>query len=90
MEKYIGTILIAAVCAIALLVGALRKKSEWLLNILLRSVLGTIAVYFINQTLSGMGIEVGVGINAVTILTSGFLGFPGVAALYGIGFYQML
>jgi len=90
MEKYIGTILIAAVCAIALLVGALRKKSEWLLNILLRGVLGTIAVYFINQTLSDMGIEVGVGINAVTILTSGFLGFPGVAALYGIGFYQML
>lgn len=90
MEKYIGTILIVAACAVVLLIGAMRKKSEWLLNFILRGVLGTIAIYFINAACTGIGIESGVGINAVTVLTSGILGFPGIAALYGIGFYQML
>lgn len=90
MEKYIGTILIVAACTTVLLIGALRRKSEWLLNLILRGVLGTIAIYFIDAALTGWGIEVRVGINAVTILTSGILGIPGVAALYGIGFYQML
>ncbi|MDL2301300.1 pro-sigmaK processing inhibitor BofA family protein [Lachnospiraceae bacterium OttesenSCG-928-D06] len=90
MDRYIGIISIAVVCAVVLLIGALRKKSEWLLNFLLRAVLGTIGIYFINQALLGMGVEVGVGINVLTVLTSGILGFPGVAALYGIGFYQLL
>lgn len=90
MAKYIGIILIVAACTTVLLIGAMRRKSEWLLNLVLRAVLGTIAIYFINTTLAGMGITAGVGINAVTILTSAILGFPGVLALYGIGFYQLL
>lgn len=90
MEKYIGTVLIVAACTTVLLIGALRRKSEWLLNLILRGVLGTIAIYFINTALTGWGIEVRVGINAATVLTSGILGFPGVAALYGISFYQLL
>lgn len=90
MEKYIGVILIIAACTTVLLIGALRRKSEWLLNLILRGVIGTIAIYFIDAALTGWGIEVGVGINAATVLTSGILGLPGVAALYGIGFYQML
>lgn len=90
MEKYIGTILIVAACTTVLLIGALRRNSEWLLNLILRGVMGTLAIYFIDAVLTGWGIEVRVGINAVTVLTSGILGIPGVAALYGIGFYQML
>ncbi len=90
MEKYIGIILIVAACTIVLLIGALRRKSEWLLNLILRGVMGTIAIYFIDAALTGLGIEVGVGINAATVLTSGILGLPGVAALYGIGFYRLL
>lgn len=90
MGKYIGTILIVAACTVVLLIGALRRKSEWLLNLILRGVLGTIAIYFINIGLAGLGIQTNVGINAATVLTSGILGFPGVLALYGIGFYQLL
>ncbi|MDR2044726.1 MAG: pro-sigmaK processing inhibitor BofA family protein [Clostridium sp.] len=90
MEKYIGIIFIVAACAVALLIGALRRKSEWLLNLLLRGIVGTIAIYFVNLGLEKAGIYIHIGLNAATVLTAAFLGFPGVAALYGIGFYQML
>ncbi len=63
---------------------------EGILNFIMRCILGIIAIYFINAGLAIFGINLGVGINAVTILTSGFLGFPGVVALYGLGIYQML
>ena len=63
---------------------------EWILNILMRSILGTIGIYFINAALATVGISLGVGINAVTVLTSGILGFPGLVALYGIGIYRFL
>ncbi len=63
---------------------------EQILNILLRGILGTIAIYFVNFALAAIGISSGVGINAVTVLTSGILGFPGLVALYGIGIYKIL
>ncbi len=63
---------------------------EQVINFVLRCVLGTIAMFFINTFLAGAGIYLNVGINAVTILTSGILGFPGLLALYGIGIYESL
>lgn len=65
-------------------------KKEWMLNFVMRSILGTIAIYFINSWLEANGISAGVGINVFTILTSGILGFPGVIALYGIGISKLL
>ncbi len=90
MDYYMGTLLIVFACIVVLLIGAIRKKLEWLLNVVMRSILGTIAIYFINIILGTFGISLGVGINAVTILTSGILGIPGLLALYGIGIYQLL
>lgn len=63
---------------------------EKILNVFMRCILGTIAMYFINTALEKMGFTLGVGINAVTVLTSGILGFPGVAVLYGIHFFKIL
>lgn len=85
-----GTIVIIAACAAVLIVGALRRKTEWMLNVLMRGILGTIAIYFINNALMNYGIPIEVGINPLTVLTSGILGFPGLAALYGIGIYKIL
>lgn len=85
-----GTLLIILACIGVLLIGAIRKKVEWLLNLVMRSILGTIAIYFINMALAVFGITLGVGINAATVLTSGILGFPGLLALYGIGIYRLL
>ncbi len=63
---------------------------EWILNVMLRSVLGTIAIYFVNSWLAAWGVGVGIGLNMVTVLTSGFLGFPGLLALYGLQLYKIL
>lgn len=63
---------------------------EKILNIVMRAILGTIAIYFINTALARRGISLGVGINAFTVLTSGILGFPGLLALYGVGLYRTL
>ncbi len=90
MENETGILLIAAACGLVLLIGAVRGKMEWLLNVVLRSILGTVAMYFVNSTLAMLGISLGVGINAVTILTSGILGLPGLVALYGLGVYRLL
>lgn len=65
-------------------------KKEWILNVILRSIFGVIAIYFINAALAGAGISLGVGINGATVLTSGILGIPGLAALYGLGLYKLL
>ncbi len=90
LDHQTGMIWIGAACGIVLLIGAVRRKVEWVLNVALRSILGTVAMYFINSVLASAGISLGVGINAVTVLTSGILGFPGLVALYGIGIYRLL
>lgn len=79
-----------AVCAIIFLTLVLKGKMEWLLNLFMRSILGTIAIYFINEGLDYLGLALGVGVNPITILTSGVLGFPGLLALYGIKLYKFL
>lgn len=85
-----GMAALVAICAIVLFMGIMKRKMESLLNVLMRSILGTIAIYFVNGALAGMGISLGVGINPLTVLTSGILGFPGLVAIYGVGFYNYL
>lgn len=85
-----GMLILIGVCAVVLLVVSLRNRAEWLLNFILRAVMGSLAILVINASLHGLGIFGGVGLNPVTVLTTGFLGFPGLAALYGIYFYKTL
>lgn len=81
---------ILGVCIIVLIIGALGRKVEWLVNFILRAVMGTIGIYCLNYLLTARQITIAVGINPFTILTSGFLGFPGIAVLYGIHFFKIL
>ena len=83
-------LIVTAIAAVTLFVIILKGRTEWLLNLLMRSILGTVAIYFINEWLNDMGIPMGIGVNPITVLTSGVLGFPGLLALYGIGFYKSL
>ena len=43
-----GMVAIMGVCGIVLLIGAMGKKVEWLVNFILRAVIGTIGIYFLN------------------------------------------
>lgn len=68
----------------------MKNWMEIMLNFLLRAVFGLIAIYLVNSFLRGRGLQAAVGINPLSFLTSGILGFPGIALLYGIRFYFML
>ena len=59
-------------------------------NFLVRGIVSFAIIFFVNGFLDGQGISACVGMNPVTFLTSGILGFPGVAMLYGITFYQIM
>ncbi len=59
-------------------------------NLILRGVSGLVAIYLLNIFLGTQGILAQVGMNGVTFLTTGTLGFPGVALLYGITIFQIL
>ena len=89
-DKFIGFLIMVAALAAILLIGALKKRAEWLLTFLFRGIIGTVMIYFINLLIvsNNMGFEI--GINPVTVLTSGILGFPGVLLLYGINLVQVL
>ncbi len=90
MNQMNGMLAILGVCLVVLLIGALGRKVEWLVNFILRAVMGTVGIYFLNYILASQNVSVAVGINPLTILTSGFLGFPGIAVLYGIHFFKVL
>lgn len=90
MEKFGGGAAILFVCVLVLLIGAFGRRIEWIINFVLRAVMGTIGIYFLNNFLMARQISVAVGINPMTVLTSGILGFPGVVVLYGINFFKVL
>ena len=90
MIKILVTIAVITVGISVLVAGCVQKKKEWVLDILLRGMAGMAAIFFINQAFSGLGVGTLVGINPATLLTCGILGFPGLVALYGLGFYKSL
>ena len=53
-------------------------------NFLLRLILGVVSIVVVNQILAYFGNSLSIGVNILTCLTSGILGIPGVAMLYGI------
>lgn len=83
-------LLMMGVCVLVLLALAWRRRLEWLLNFLLRGVLGAVAIYFIDLAVTAQGYPAFVGVNPATVLTCSMLGFPGLAALYGFQIFHLL
>lgn len=67
-----------------------NKVTNIIVNFVIRAILGMGLIYFINQYLLPTGNSLSVGLNAISFLTTGSLGIPGVCLLYGILFYQNL
>ena len=89
-DKFLGFIVILAALLAVLLIGALRQRAEWMLTFLFRMATGTVMIYFINMAITSYDMEFVIGINPLTVLTSGILGFPGVLLLYGINMVNIL
>lgn len=62
----------------------MKQKNSFLVNFIIRGIIGMGIIFFANQFFEQKEIAMQVGWNAVSFLTSGFLGLPGVAMLYGI------
>ena len=90
MDTYMGIILIVVILVAVLMIGQMKSQTEWLINFLLRGVLGMMSIYFVNFLLADAFPGLEIGYNAITFLTTGVLGFPGIAMLYGINFYMLL
>ena len=67
-----------------------EKGVRIIVNFFVRVVVGIALVFFFNDFMSLQLFHVQVGINPITVLSSGILGVPGVALLYGISFYGIL
>lgn len=61
-----------------------EKGIGMVVNFIVRMIFGVTMIFFVNQFLEIKEISAAVGYNPVSFLTSGFLGLPGVALLYGI------
>lgn len=67
-----------------------EERPGMFLNFFIRALIGMAIIFFVNYFLDSQGIEASVGMNGVSFLTSGILGIPGVALLYGIVLYSIL
>lgn len=91
MQQYHGLILgFLVVCALVLLLSAINRKSEMLLNFVFRLVVGTVLICFGNIGVAMLGMTGAVDLNLFTLLTTGILGTAWVAALFGIYFCRAL
>lgn len=90
MEIYQGAFFIIAVLAIVMLIMAVKTNSMLILNFVLRSVAGSLLIFGVNYLLESIGLTISVGLNPISVLTSGILGFPGVILLFGIKIYGLL
>ena len=67
-----------------------NKFASAVINFMVRAAVGMALIFFINNYVLPSDSSINVGLNAVSFLTSGTLGIPGVCLLYGIMCYQIL
>ncbi len=84
MDKMLAIAILAGMCGVVLLITLLKKRLQVVLEFFLRMGLGATCILWMNGILVKQGIACSVGINFISLLTSGSLGLPGVALLYAI------
>lgn len=67
-----------------------KKRPPFLVNFIVRAIVGMGIIFFVNQFLDYRNIPVSVGLNVISFITTGTLGVPGVCLLYGVMFYQLM
>lgn len=67
-----------------------KKFVTAVIKFFIRAIVGMTLIFFINQFVIPDDSSINVGLNALSFLTSGSLGIPGVCLLYGIVCYKIL
>jgi inhibitor of the pro-sigma K processing machinery len=83
-------VIIILICITLLLIGLIKKRFDLLVNFGLRIMAGLLGIYILNTVIQGFGIDLSVGMNAITTLVIGVLGIPGFVLLYGLAFYFLM
>jgi len=89
MENIILAIIIVA-CLVFIGICIIRKRSDLVMDFLLRACVGTAGIYLLDFALTISGYQITVGVNAFTVLSNGLLGLPGFILLYGLAFYYSI
>ncbi len=89
METFypLGFAAIAIVCLIVLLFANIRKKTNVLLMLIQRGIIGFLAIFGLNRLFAFLAVPLFVGINFWTLLTCTILGIPGVCMLFCISLF---
>lgn len=90
MDVVMSMQIVAGVCGLVLVIVFSKRKMQFFLQFLLRTGIGMAAILWINSLLLQQGIQLSVGLNLVSLLTSGVLGFPGVALLFAVSALKIL
>ncbi len=67
-----------------------KKIGMAVIRFFVRAAVGMALIFVVNSYVIPADSSINVGLNAVSFLTSGILGVPGVGLLYGIMCYQIL
>lgn len=89
-QKWIGVCTLFILCVILLIVGAMKRRMDWFIRMLFRTVMGVLVIYGVNYVAGNTYEFLCLGYNPATILTSGILGIPGLVAMYGIKLLAVL
>lgn len=91
MNDMTGIALLVGCCILVLMIVFLKRKSWYIIKFITRAMMGMAAIVMINQLIGYMGFPaLCVGVNVISFLTCGILGFPGLVALYGFMGYKIL
>ncbi len=82
--------MIGLVTSIVVVIVVLKSKASIIFRFLLRSILGVLLIYGINSFLLPENMVSIIALNPLTILTTGFLGIPGVLLLFSIQLLYMI
>ncbi len=82
-------ITIISVSACFFIGSLIFQRFRYVLKCVGRGIFGLVFIAVGNMILSGFGWAVPVGINLFNFVVTGFLGIPGIAALYAVGLWQM-
>lgn len=90
MKQENGFLIMIGICVLVLFIGVLKQKAAIVLNMIVRVIVGCVAIILFNDFLQKQGIPVAAGLNPLNLLTIGSLGTSGFALIYGILFYTLL
>ena len=90
LDKSQGMLYMFLIFGVLMMIILFKTKIEFFINMVLRMMMGTIGVCFVNGILLSQGMESGIGVNLLTLGVIGTLGLPGFLLLYGMVFYELL